>query len=132
MLTAMQHASFASKVAEFSPKDGKYSKDSANNKNGSFEGKQLPIATLVYMATLGGASVCNIEEETGSFATGKSFDAILVNLSRAVHSPYLPDDSTGDTLSQRLQRFIFCGDDRDLSKVWVGGKLVGGRDSQVV
>ncbi|GAA5969899.1 hypothetical protein JCM11641_008078 [Rhodosporidiobolus odoratus] len=38
----------------------------------------LSVPTLFYLATLGGAQVCNLEDNVGNFQVGKEFDAVLV------------------------------------------------------
>ena len=47
-----------------------------------FTDRQLPVPTLLYLATLGGADVCNIASRTGSLEPGKAFDALVVNVGR--------------------------------------------------
>ncbi|EGG12528.1 uncharacterized protein MELLADRAFT_88882 [Melampsora larici-populina 98AG31] len=39
----------------------------------------LLIKNLFYLATLGGARVCNLEEQIGNFVVGKEFDGIIVH-----------------------------------------------------
>ena len=90
---------------------------------GQFAGNILSVETLLYLATLGGADLCDMKDEIGSFARGKKFDALLVN-TRLPGSP----DLWEKPLSARLERFFFCGDDRNIVKVWVQGKLVKGQD----
>ncbi|KNZ52580.1 hypothetical protein VP01_3514g1 [Puccinia sorghi] len=45
--------------------------------------QQLSIENLVYLATLGGARVCNLEHRVGSFAPGKVFDGLLIQTGAA-------------------------------------------------
>lgn len=95
------------------------------------------MATLLYLATLGGAQLCCLEHRVGSFAPGKSFDALLINVRQDAGNPALwscpgeNDDGTNsrtDTLEGMLEKFLFCGDDRNISRVYVQGQLIGGRD----
>lgn len=95
------------------------------------------------MATLGGAELCNLETHTGSFAPGKAFDALLVNLLPEAGNPQVwwdEDDVSSDAggqgwspqeyvedLEASLEKFLFCGDDRNISAVFVEGALVGGQ-----
>ena len=73
ILTVIQHASIAAKVLAFtSPTDPTDPQ--------SFASKPLKIATLFWLATLGGARVCKLEHKIGSLKVGKSFDAIVVNI----------------------------------------------------
>jgi guanine deaminase len=110
------------------------------------------IATLLYLATAGGAAVCDIEEQVGSFGLGKSFDALLVNvgennLNPAVWGTATPRhgaDAAGaaaeaiadakvrleekkQIVNDWLERFMHGGDDRNIEKVYVQGRFVGGR-----
>ena len=128
ILTVIQHASMASKIVAMQ------SKQAANNlAKPRFAGRQLSIATLLYLATLGGAQVCDIDNRVGSFAPGKSFDALVVNVRDDAGNPGLWGADTesskvmNPTLDALLDRFLFCGDDRNISRVYVQGKLVGGK-----
>lgn len=103
----------------------------------SFANKQLPIATLLFLATLGGAQVCCLDHQVGSFAVGKSFDALIVNVTESVGNPALwsslGEGEGGATVSKEalegmLERFLFCGDDRNISRVFVQGRHIGGKD----
>jgi len=163
ILTAVQHASIAAKVvaltSPFIPADPD-----------SFASKPFKIATLFWLATLGGAEVCNLQDKIGSLEVGKSFDAIVVNIRntqgpphRHHHhaSPQNPniwgvgddeelgldirrrkddvDPENGDAkvdcekkleeeLDAMLERLLFCGDDRNLRRVYVQGRWIGGTE----
>lgn len=94
---------------------------------GRFSNKQLSIATLLYLATLGGAEVCNLEKSVGSFSVGKSFDALVVSVRSEAGNPAIWGfDSAPRDLEGMLEQFFFCGDDRNISRVYVQGKLIGG------
>jgi len=139
ILTAIQHASICSKViaTQTPPLDQAV----------GFTARQLPVATLLYLATLGGASLCNLSSHIGSLEPGKAFDALLVSVRSECDNPNIwevdLDDALGVTgtggpdgkgksekkeLEGLLERFLFCGDDRNIRKVWVNGKVVGGRE----
>jgi guanine deaminase len=101
-----------------------------------FANRQLPIETLFYLATLGGAHVCNLSGKVGSFSPGKSFDALLVSVlddsgALGVWSNEAKSDSDLEhkrkKLDENLERFLFCGDDRNIREVYVQGCLVGGK-----
>jgi len=96
-----------------------------------YSGRKLSVATLLYLATLGGAHVCALDQDIGSFKVNKSFDALLVRVSPEAGNPGLwpPDDPEEEKdLRGLLERFLFCGDDRNIAKVYVQGKLIGGKD----
>ncbi|KAF8591635.1 Metallo-dependent hydrolase [Ramaria rubella] len=150
MLTAIQHASMASKVVALqtpSPalvgtstsitSTPPQSLDPVADMYTHFANRPLPTAALLYMATLGGAELCNLEESTGSLAPGKAFDALLVDLRSQMGNPNVwwdPEESArlispGELadLEASLEKFLFCGDDRNISAVYVQGTLVGGQ-----
>ncbi|TFK42283.1 hypothetical protein BDQ12DRAFT_675940 [Crucibulum laeve] len=133
ILTAIQHASIASKiVAMQSPPSSKPPPP------GKYASRQLPLPTLLYLATLGGARVCALESRVGSFEEGKAFDALLVNVRSeagniGLWGADLQDIDGGkegkekEVLDGLLERFFFTGDDRNISRVYVQGRLVGGK-----
>ena len=170
ILNAVQNASIAAKALSFTgDKDyqcpphssGSYDSasephDSHSDRNDQFTNSPFSIATLLYLATAGGAAVCGIEKQVGSFGLGKSFDAILVNVGEDSSNPGLwgmnglatPCHGTADAagataeaiadteaeLDEKqkimidwLERFLHGGDDRNIEKVYVQGRFVGGR-----
>ncbi|KAH9952108.1 Metallo-dependent hydrolase [Amylocystis lapponica] len=140
VLTAVQHASMCSKVVALqAPAD--------DGGGGGFAGRQLPVATLLHLATLGGAQVCCLAERTGSLVPGKAFDALVVNVRTDAGNPAVwgvdLDEGLGastgggadsrvktekEQLEGLLERFLFCGDDRNIRRVYVQGRLVGGKE----
>jgi guanine deaminase len=73
------------------------------------------------LATLGGAQVLGLEEEIGNFEVGKYFDALVVD-------PFGPQNPFHifhiDSFEDIIQKFIFLGDDRSYSDIYVAGKKV--------
>lgn len=98
---------------------------------------KLSIEEVLYLATVGGAKVCNLENSLGNFEVGKKWDAQLIDL-EAKDSPIdvfdwqHPSKSQEDTyesiMDNLIAKWLFNGDDRNTTKVWVGGKLVSSRD----
>ncbi|KAI0320127.1 Metallo-dependent hydrolase [Amylostereum chailletii] len=129
ILTEVQHASVASKVLAFqAPATSALTTD-------TFANRQLSVATCLHLATLGGAQVCGLEKRVGSFAPGKAFDALLVAVHSDAGNPRLwgmdLDDSlgikrAGTKVEAMLERFLFTGDDRNIRKVFVQGRWIGG------
>jgi guanine deaminase len=71
-------------------------------------------AEAFYCATKGGGSFFG---KTGSFEPGYAFDALVI------------DDSmwTGDrelSLAQRIEKLLYCGDDRNIEQVYVNGRCL--------
>lgn len=98
---------------------------------------KLSIEEVLYLATVGGAKVCNLEKSLGNFEVGKKWDAQLIDLD-AKDSPVdifewqAPDTSKSESNLSRMDnmvaKWLFNGDNRNTTKVWVGGKLVCSRD----
>ena len=124
ILTEIRHASIASKVRPMM--DAIANKPISSSTFTSARG--LSVATLLYLATLGGASLCNLENDIGSFAPGKQFDALYVSLREGGNPAVWFEEDKDESLEQQLERFLFGGDNRNIRKVWVSGRLVGGVD----
>ncbi|KAF8511481.1 guanine deaminase [Hysterangium stoloniferum] len=140
LITAIQHASIASKIvasqAISTPKEiVQLNGPDGQSTTYGFTGRPLPNTALLHMATLGGAQLCSIEDLTGSISPGKAFDALLINLLPETGNPNVWwDDESMDGAPDRnaeledfLEKFFFCGDDRNVSAVYVHGRLVGGQ-----
>ncbi|KAL0946717.1 hypothetical protein HGRIS_012902 [Hohenbuehelia grisea] len=128
MLTAIRDASVASKVIAFLPVLCPHASEgvsaTSTDAQTQFSNKQLSVATLLYLATLGGAHLCNIHNQVGSFKAGKGFDALLVSVQSDTGNLEVWQEK--ESLPRMLECFFYCGDDRNIRKVWVQGKLVGG------
>jgi guanine deaminase len=132
ILTAVQHASIASKVVAMQPTKVANPPTPPEFEE-RFSRRQFSVATLLYLATLGGAQVCDLDKQIGSLTPGKSFDALLVNVRSEAGNPGLwdvdVDEEIGEeTLKGMLEKFLFCGDDRNISRVYVQGRLIGGKE----
>jgi len=164
ILNAIQNASLAAKTLSFKKEHQlpqSHSPDPANephhdSHDHQFTNRPFSIATLLYLATAGGAAVCGIEEQVGSFGLGKSFDALLVNVRENSSNPALwgmnvlattrhgtdsDDAAAGATTAEAglsmeekkkivngwLECFLHGGDDRNIERVYVRGRFVGGR-----
>jgi guanine deaminase len=89
-------------------------------------GTNKPNTTLTwkeafYLATVGGSQVVGMEDKLGNFKVGKNFDALVID-PFANDSPV--DIFSVDTIEQILEKFIFNGDDRNISEVYVQGRKV--------
>ena len=78
------------------------------------EEKILSIIEWFYLATKGGGEFFG---KVGSFETGYEFDALVID-----------DESISDlnnrTVEERLERYIYIGDDRNILKRYIAGKLI--------
>lgn len=86
---------------------------------------KLSIEEVIFLATLGGAAICDMQDKIGNFEKGKYFDALLI------------DTGLKDNINVRgweidhlalVKKWVFLGDDRSIRRVWVNGNLVGGKD----
>jgi guanine deaminase len=89
------------------------------------EDKSLSLEECFYMATLGGARVCGMEKEIGSFAIGKQFDALQIRMGLAQKgvdryvSTAVEDE---DDIRTVFEKFLMTGDDRNIVQVYVKGR----------
>lgn len=107
LLDAMRQALIASNAREVSS-------------NGNDKG--LSIEELFFLATLGGARVCSLEDKVGNFAVGKDFDACLV--STLVEDQIMTMVEPEDSLRVVFDKFVMTGDDRNIRSVFVRGRRV--------
>ncbi|KAH8167663.1 hypothetical protein CIB48_g593 [Xylaria polymorpha] len=87
------------------------------------EDKGLSIDEVFYLATLGGARVCCLDESIGNFATGKEFDALLID-SKSSKPGIMTMVEEEDTTKTIFDKFIMTGDDRNITNVFVRGRQV--------
>jgi guanine deaminase len=141
ILSAIRQASIASKVVAMqSPSPPSADTVGVRSAHGHapLAARQLPVSALLHLATLGGAEVCCLDDRVGSFAPGKSFDALLVSVRHGQGNPGIwgvgdgTEATTGrrskEALEAMLESFLFCGDDRNIRRVYVQGKMIGGCD----
>lgn len=110
----------------------------ASSAESTYADRQLSLATLLHLATLGGAQVCGLEDHIGSFAPGKAFDALVVSVHHDAGNPGLwgadideelhVELPKGKEIEVWLERFLFTGDDRNIKRVYVQGRWIGGAE----
>jgi 5-methylthioadenosine/S-adenosylhomocysteine deaminase len=84
--------------------------------------KVLPAATVLRMATRGGAAALGLDDQIGSLVVGLRADLIQVSLAD-MH--FIPDYD--DVVSQ----LVYVGDEQDVTSVIVDGKVIM-RDKQIL
>jgi len=112
------------------------------------ESTQMPLAVTMeecfYYATVGGAEALRMGKHLGNFLPGKFFDALVIDLDTQdspidtfadIYSPHIlyntqqasEDEHMKTEIAKfhhYMQRFIFCGDDRNIAEIYVQGKQV--------
>lgn len=111
MLDACRQAVISSKVIHFQNRE-KY--------------QPLTVDEVFSLATLNGAISLNLQNDLGNFATGKLFDALIVDIHNNTQIPCGSNatDNKTEYLHNLLEKFIFCGDDRCIASVFVHGRQV--------
>ena len=81
--------------------------------------RRLSYSQLFYLATQGGANTVGLGDKIGNFGIGKDLDALIVNpmIRSSIMTVY-----EHDHLLDQFQKFLFLGDDRNISQVIVKGK----------
>lgn len=75
-----------------------------------------------WLGTAGGARALGLDEVTGRLAPGRQFDALLVDMTGASTDAY--DAFDGESDVERMEKWFNLGDDREIRRVWVGGRVV--------
>ncbi|OTA69326.1 guanine deaminase [Hypoxylon sp. EC38] len=96
------------------------------------EHAKLSVEDVLHLATRGGASVVGLADKVGGFEVGKEWDAQLIGLGIVSETP--DEDDMADTgnvdifgwekWEERIAKWVFNGDGRNVKKVWVRGRLV--------
>ncbi|KAL4875469.1 hypothetical protein BJY04DRAFT_202074 [Aspergillus karnatakaensis] len=114
------------------------SQGASDGKKEEEEGREvLSVEESLYLATRGGAAVVGMEEELGGFEEGMFWDVQMVRLGGDVsasvgsksQTPAESGKSTVDIFgweswTEKVHKWVWTGDDRNVSKVWVRGRLV--------
>lgn len=97
--------------------------------------ENLSVEEGLFLATRGGAAVVDMDAEIGGFEVGMRFDAQLVELGAAMEDGCETGKSVGnvdvfgwESWTEKIHKWVWCGDDRNVKCVWVNGRLVHCRD----
>lgn len=86
---------------------------------GQNESLTVPVTEALYLGTVGGAQVVGMDGRLGGFVPGMLWDVQEIVLGTE------PVDIFGwETWSDRVMKWVWNGDDRNVNRVWVGGRLV--------
>lgn len=137
ILEAARQACLVSRLLQYS---SEYQTMTGNTpSNGS---EKLSVEESLYLATRGGAAVVDMADDIGGFDKGMIWDAQLIELGSVpnntvslvtrgttVSGAVGNVDLFGDeTWQERIQKWMWSGDDRNVKNVWVQGKLVHTRN----
>ncbi|KAK4619915.1 putative guanine deaminase [Fulvia fulva] len=95
---------------------------------------KLSVEEALYLATRGGAKVVGLEDRIGGFEVGMDWDAQMVTFADVGDEIGLdlrdgPVDISGSLgYSEKMEKWVFTGDDRNTLAVWVKGRLVHARE----
>ncbi|KAK8214475.1 hypothetical protein IWZ01DRAFT_432907 [Phyllosticta capitalensis] len=103
------------------------------------ERAKLSTEEALFLATRGGAQVVGLADRVGAFEVGMEWDAQMVGLGPLVGGgakttssaevEASPVDIFGwETWPERVDKWVFNGDDRNTLAVWVKGRLVHKRE----
>lgn len=93
---------------------------------------KLSTEEALYLATRGGAAVVGMEDKVGGFEVGKEWDAQMISLGEVSEQGCTdgefaqgPVDVFGwESWQDRVEKWVYSGDDRNTVAVWVRGRLV--------
>ncbi|PSS25942.1 hypothetical protein M430DRAFT_208469 [Amorphotheca resinae ATCC 22711] len=85
--------------------------------------KHLSLNECFYLATLGGARVCGLDQKIGNFAVGKEFDALEIT-TRKEHPSIITPVEDIDSMEDIFEKFLMSGDDRNIARVYVRGRSI--------
>lgn len=90
------------------------------------EGRDPPLSLAegFFLATIGGAQVCGLDDKIGNFAVGKEFDALEVHTLEVEDYGIMTPVEDEDSISVIFEKWIMTGDDRNIAKVYVKGRSV--------
>lgn len=116
--------------------------------DGDYGREKLSVPESLYLATRGGAAVVDMASDVGGFDMGMLWDVQLVQLGGVKLGEKSPLDGVlGDgsvdhvkdgpvgnvdlfgteSWEEKIQKWVWGGDDRNVKAVWVGGRLVHSR-----
>ncbi|KAJ4270512.1 hypothetical protein NW762_002199 [Fusarium torreyae] len=93
------------------------------------ERNKLTVEEVLYLATRGGAEVVGLGDRIGGFEEGLEWDAQLIRLGSVDEDGVAEEDGNVDVFGwesweEKVAKWLFNGDDRNVKQVWVRGRLV--------
>ena len=90
----------------------------------------IGVAEGLYLATMGGAKVVGMEGRLGGFEKGMLWDVQEIELGSVGRQGNLDGQEQAvdifgwENWEDRIAKWLWNGDDRNVRRVWVGGRLV--------
>ncbi|KAG5301919.1 chlorohydrolase [Histoplasma ohiense] len=140
VLEAVRQACLVSRLVPFGNSNG--SAAAVPSRGGKGAGREkIGVEEGLYLATRGGAGVVGLQDVIGGFEVGMYWDAQMVEIGEAVD-----DDGEGvrddignrgrynnnvdvfgwESWEEKIAKWVWNGDDRNVKAVWVAGRLVHG------
>ncbi|KAL4976050.1 hypothetical protein BDW66DRAFT_159982 [Aspergillus desertorum] len=99
------------------------------------EGREvLSVEEALYLATRGGAAVIDMPNELGGFEKGMFWDVQLIRLGSTVQEMTQTGSGSGsssvvdifgwESWTEKVHKWVWTGNDRNVRRVWVKGALV--------
>jgi len=95
------------------------------------EEDKLATEEALYLATRGGAKVVGLEDKVGGFEVGKEWDAQMIELGEVDGEGNTGGGFDGaldvfgwESWGEKVEKWVYSGDDRNTVAVWVRGRLV--------
>lgn len=92
---------------------------------------KLSVEEVLYLGTRGGAKVVGLEKKVGGFEVGMEWDAQLVGMDAVSEDGRLGERDEGpvdvfgwESWEDKIAKWVFNGNDRNVLAVWVKGCLV--------
>jgi guanine deaminase len=122
-----------------------WKRENVNGEEAGVGREKLSVAESLYLATRGGAAVVDMAGDVGGFEVGMLWDVQLVQLGAVKGGGGSPlDGFVGDgrvslvrdgpvgnvdlfgteSWEEKIEKWVWSGDDRNVKAVWVGGRLV--------
>jgi guanine deaminase len=96
--------------------------------NGGDSRYNLGVAEALWLGTMGGAKVVGMEGRLGGFEEGMLWDVQEISLGDVDADGQGGDTDVDifgwETWEERVAKWVWNGDERNVRRVWVGGRLV--------
>eukprot|EP00040_Diaphanoeca_grandis_P022279 m.119383 g.119383 ORF g.119383 m.119383 type:complete len:487 (-) comp28733_c0_seq1:642-2102(-) len=89
--------------------------------------KPLSHKDAMHIATVGGSEVLGLQDKIGNFIVGKQFDALIIDPC-VKDSPI--DVQSFDTIDDVFEKFVYLGDDRNITRIFVSGDEIVSSDDE--